>query len=94
MDIDQQESTNGCLNCEGVPIDGFSQIYVGDIEIIFENVVARQIYHEHKVEYLVADNEEPMTTSPSPSELQEVYQNKKKEEEGFTPLNYSSLKGI
>ena len=36
----QRESTNGSLNYEGVPTDGCSQLYVGDIEIIFENVAA------------------------------------------------------
>ena len=56
MDMDQRASTNGCLNYEGVPIDGCSQIYVGDIEIRSENVVAIQIYHENKYEYLVASN--------------------------------------
>ena len=40
------ESTDGCLNYEGVPTDGCSQLYVGDIEIIFENVDAIQISHE------------------------------------------------
>ena len=30
-------STDGCLNCEGVPFDGCSQLCFGDIEIIFEN---------------------------------------------------------
>ena len=74
MDMSQRTSTNGCLNCEGVPTDGFSQLYVGDIEIIFENVVARQIYHEHKDEYLVAAKEEPRSTSPSPLDLQGVDQ--------------------
>ena len=48
MDMDQRASTDGCLNCEGVPINGCSQLYVGDIEIRFENVSARKIYHEHK----------------------------------------------
>ena len=33
-------STDGCLNYEGVPNDGCSQIYVGDIEIKLENVSA------------------------------------------------------
>ena len=41
----QREYTNGSLNYEGVPIDGCSQLYAGDIEIRFENVVANQIYH-------------------------------------------------
>ena len=69
------------MNYEGVPTNGCSQLYVGDIEIIFEKKFARQIYHEHKDEYLVADNEEPRSTSPSPLELQEVDKIKKKEEE-------------
>ena len=79
--MDQRASTDGCLNCEGVPTDGCSQLYVGDMEIIFENVFASQIYHEHKYEDLVAYNEEPRSTSPTPRELQEVDQIKKKEEE-------------
>ena len=58
-----------------------SQIYVGDIEIRFENVVANQISLKHEDEYLVKDNEEPRSTSPSPLELQKVDQIKKKEEE-------------
>ena len=70
------------MNCEGVPIDGFSQLYVGDKDIIYGNVVAIQISHEHEYEYLVADNEEPISTSPSTLDLQEFYQIKKKEEEG------------
>ena len=41
-------STDGCLNCEAVPIDGCSQLYVGDIEIRFENVSARKNYYENK----------------------------------------------
>ena len=77
----QRESIDWALNYEGEPIDGCSQLYVGDIDIRFENVVARQIFHEHKDEYLVVDNEEPRETSPSPLELQEVDQIKKKEEE-------------
>ena len=53
-------STDGCLNYEGVPNDGCSQTYVGDIEIISENVAAIQIYHEHKYEHLVAAKKEPI----------------------------------
>ena len=59
VDMDQRASTDGCLNCEGVPTDGCSQLYVGDIEIIFENVAAIQIYHEHKGKEFVEANEEP-----------------------------------
>ena len=40
MDMDQRASTDGCLNYEGVPNDGFSQLCVGDIEIRSENVAA------------------------------------------------------
>ena len=69
------------MNYERVPIDGCSQLYVGDIEIIFENVSVSQIYHKHEHEYLVTDTEEPRSTSPSPLELQEVGQIKKQEEE-------------
>ena len=78
MDMDQSSSTDGCLSCEGVPTDGCSKLYVGDIEIRFENVSAIQTYHKHEDEYLVIDNEEPISTSPSPLELQEVDQIKKK----------------
>ena len=81
MDMDQRASIDGCLNCDGVPIDGFSQLYVGDIEIRFENVVASQISHNHKDEELVEANEKPRSTSPSPLKLQEVNQIKKKEED-------------
>ena len=57
VDMDQRASTDGCLNCEGVPNGGCPQIYVGDIEIRFENVFSRQIYHENKVEYLEVASE-------------------------------------
>ena len=40
MDTDQRASTDGCLNYEEVPIYGCSHLYVGDIEINFESVVA------------------------------------------------------
>ena len=47
--MDQKESTDGCLDYEGVPTDGCSQLYVGDIEIRFQNVSASQnsIKHEN-----------------------------------------------
>ena len=48
MDMDQRASTNGCLNYEGVPNDGCSQLYFGDIEIRYENVAAIQISHENE----------------------------------------------
>ena len=69
------------MNYEGVPTYGCSQLCVGDIEIRFENVVAIQISHKHEDEYLVTNNEEPISTSQSPLELQEVDQIKKKEKE-------------
>ena len=78
MDMDQRAFTDGCLNCEGVPTDGCSQLYDGDIEIRFESVAAIQISHENEDEDLVADNDEPRSTFPSPLELQEVDQIKKK----------------
>ena len=70
----QRESNDGCLNYEGVPIDGCSHLYVGDIEIRSKNVVAIQISHENKDEDLVSENEETRSTSPSPLELQGFYQ--------------------
>ena len=70
--MDQRASTNGCLNCEGVPTDGCSHLYVGDIEIRFENVFTRKISHKHEDEDLVTDKEEPRSAFPSPLELQEV----------------------
>ena len=69
------------MNYERVPTDGFSKLYVGDIEIIFQNFVASQISHKHEDESLVIDNEEPRSPSPSPLELQEVDQIKWKQEE-------------
>ena len=33
----QKESIDGSLNCEGLPTDGCSKLYVGDIYIMFEN---------------------------------------------------------
>ena len=66
MDMDQRASTNGCLNYEGVPTGGWSQLYVGDIEIRFENFDEIQSYHNHEDEYILIDNEEPISTSPSP----------------------------
>ena len=53
----QRESNDGSLNYEGVPIDGCSLLYAGDIETIFENFVAIQNYHKREYEYLVIDNE-------------------------------------
>ena len=53
----QRASTDGCLNYEGEPTDGCSQLHVGDIEIRFENFAARKIYHQHKDEDLVVANE-------------------------------------
>ena len=55
----QREFIDGSLNYEGVPIDGCSQLYVGDIEIRFENVSASLSSHKHEYQDLVVDNEEP-----------------------------------
>ena len=49
----QRASTDGCLNNEGVPIDGCSQLYVGDIEIRFQNVAIIKISSKHENEDLV-----------------------------------------
>ena len=91
--MDQRASTDGYLNYEGVPNDGGSQLYVGDVEIRSENVSTIQISHEHKYEYLVAVNEEPRSTSPSPLELQEVDQIKKKKEEEVHSHEPSFIEG-
>ena len=93
MDMDQRSSTDGCLNYEGVPNDGCSQLYVGDIEIIYENVTAIQIYHEHKDEYLVATNEEPRSASPSPLEVQGFDQIQNEEEEEVHSHEPSFIEG-
>ena len=69
------------MNYEGVPIDGCSQLYVGDIEIIFQNVATSQISSKHENEGLVAVEEETRSTSPSPLELHEVGPSKKEEDE-------------
>ena len=54
VDMDQRASIDGCLNYEGVPIDGCSHLYVGEIEITFESVAARQTSIKHENEFLVA----------------------------------------
>ena len=69
------------MNYERVPTDGCSQLYVGDIDIIFENFVARKNSHNHEDECLVSDKQELRSNSTSPLELQEVDHIKKKEEE-------------
>ena len=93
MDMDNRESLDGCLNNEGVHIDGCSQIYVGDIEIRFENFAVIQSSHKHEYEYLMTDNEEPISTSPSPLELQKVDQIKQKEEEEVHSHEPSFIEG-
>ena len=77
----QIPSTDGCLNYEGVPTDGCSQIYVGDIEINFASFYASQTSIKHENEYLVAVEEETRSTSPSPLELHEFGPRKKEEDE-------------
>ena len=81
LEMKQRASTDGCLNYEGAPTDGCSQIYVGDIEIRFKNVAASQISSKHENEYLVAVKGETRSTSPSPLELHEVGPSKKEEDE-------------
>ena len=62
----QRESNDGCLNYEGVPTDWCSQLYVGDIEIRFQNVAASQNSIKNENEDLVVVEEETRSTSPSP----------------------------
>ena len=94
MDMDQRESIDGCLNYEGVPNYGCSQLYVGDIEIKYENVDAIQISHENKYEDLLAENEEPRSTSPSPlGGLQGVDQIQNEEEEEVHSHGPSFIEG-
>ena len=69
------------MNYEGVPTDGCSHLYVGDIEINFESVDASQTSIKPENEYLVAVEEETRSTSPSPLELHEVGPSKKEEDE-------------
>ena len=57
MDMDQRASTDGCLNYEGVPTDGFLHLYVGDIEINFESVAVIKTSIKPENEYLVAFEE-------------------------------------
>ena len=77
----QRASIDECLNYEGGPTDGCSQLYVGDIEIRFQNVAASQNSIKHENEDLVAVEEETRSTPPSPLELHEVGQRKKDEYE-------------
>ena len=81
LEMKQRASTDGCLNYEGVPTNGCSQLYVGDIEIRFQNVVASQNSIKHENEYLVVVEEETQSTYPSPLELHEVGPRKKEEDE-------------
>ena len=78
----QRESTDGC-----------SQIYVGDIEIIFQNVAASQISSKHENEDLVAVEEETRSTSPSPLELHELVQARRKKMRRFICKSLIFLKG-
>ena len=93
MDMDQRASTDGCLNYEGVPNNGCSQIYVGDIDIRFQNVSASQNSIKHENENLVAVEEETRSTSPSPLELHEVGPSKKENMRRFICKSLIFLKG-
>ena len=89
----QRASTDGCLNYEGVPTSGCSHLYVGDIEINFESVAARQTSIKPENEYLVAVEEEIRSNSPSPLELHEVGSSKKEEDENFNLQEPHFLEG-
>ena len=84
----QRASTNGCLNYEGVPTDGCSQLYVGDIEIIFQNVVASKISSKHENEDLVAVEEETRSTSHHHLSFMKLVQARRKKMRRFI---YKSL---
>ena len=43
MDMDQRAYIDGCLNYEGVPTDGFSHLYVGDIRSILKVLLQAKI---------------------------------------------------
>ena len=64
LETKQRASTDGCLNYEGVPTNGSSNFYVGDIEINFLSVATRQTSIKHENEYLVVVEEETISTSP------------------------------
>ena len=81
MDMDQRAFIDGCLNYEGVPNYGCSHLYVGDIEIIYQNFSTRKISSKHENEDLVVVEEETRSTSPSPLELHEIGPSKKEEDE-------------
>ena len=81
------------MNYERVPTNGCSQLYASDIEIIFQNISTSKTSHEHKYEEIVAANEEPRSTSPSPLELQEVDHIKKKDEEEVWSHEPSFIEG-
>ena len=81
LEMKRRASTDGCLKYEGVPTNGCSHLYVGDIEITFESVVASQNSIKHENEDLVAVEEETISTSPSPLDLHEVGPSKKEEDE-------------
>ena len=51
--MDQRAYTDGCLNYEGVPTGGCSNLCVGEIEITFEIVYARKTSIKHENEELI-----------------------------------------
>ena len=69
------------MKYEGVHIDGCTHLYVGDIEIIFESVVASQTSIKPENEYLVVVEEETRSNSPSPLDIHEVGPSNKEEDE-------------
>ena len=52
LDMKQRASTYGCLNYKGVPTDGCSQFYVGDIEITFEELLQSKLTLNMKIKTL------------------------------------------
>ena len=94
MYMDQRASTDGCLNCEGVPTDGCSQIYVGDIEIIFESVAARQSSHEHEDEYLVQIMKNRDQFPRHHLSFKKLIKSSRKRKRRLGLMNHPSFKGL
>ena len=90
----QRASTDGCLNYEGVPTDGCSQIYVGDIEIIFQNISTIQNSIKHENEDLVVVEEEARSTCHHHLSFMKLVQARRKKMRRFICKSLIFLKGI
>ena len=52
LEMKQRASTDGCLNYEGVPTSGCSQLYVGDIEINLKVFLQSKLSKNMKIKTL------------------------------------------